>query len=70
MEFVRTNRDSYLKLSRIVRGMTVLAPLSVEETSAEIMESIARKCLQTDVEEIRFPLPCPVGQGEVKTPNA
>src|ERR1700687_2104204 len=47
LEFVRKNRDSYIKLSRLVRGMTVLAPLSVEETTARIRESIAKKCLPT-----------------------
>jgi thymidylate kinase len=70
LEFVRTNRDSYLKLSRIVRGMTVLAPLSVEETTAKIRESIAEKCLQTNLGKVDFPLPCPASPSEAKTPNA
>jgi thymidylate kinase len=48
LEFVRKNRDSYLQLSRVVRGVTVLAPLSVEATSDRIKESISQKCLQTN----------------------
>ncbi len=43
LEFVRTNRDAYLKLSLLVRSMTVLAPLSVKETTELIKESIAKK---------------------------
>jgi len=70
LEFVRTNRDSYITLSRLVRGMTVLAPLSVEETTAKIRESISEKCLQTTFGTVDFPSPCPVGPSEAKTPNA
>jgi thymidylate kinase len=69
LEFVRTNRDSYLKLSRVVRGMTVLEPLSIEETTAKIKESISKKCPQADVGRINFPLPCPAGPSEAKTPK-
>ncbi len=70
LKFVRTNRDSYLKLSHIVGGMTVLAPLSVEETSAKIKESLSKRCLQTEAGKINFPLPCSASPGEAKTPNA
>jgi thymidylate kinase len=70
LQFVRKNRDSYIALSRLIRGMTVLAPLSVEETSTKIRESIAKKCLQTDLGIRDFPMPCPVGTREAKTPNA
>jgi len=70
LEFVRKNRDSYIALSRLVRGMTVLAPLSVEETTAKIRESIAKKCLPTRLGTIDFPIPCPAGPHEAKTPHA
>ena len=69
LEFVRKNRDSYITLSRVVRGMTVLAPLPVEQTVAKIRESIAKKCLQTDPEPVHFPLPCPGHPREAKTSN-
>ena len=68
-EFVRKNRDSYITLSRLVQGMTVLAPLSVDETVAKIRESIAKKCLQADPEPVHFPLPCPRRPSEAKTSN-
>jgi thymidylate kinase len=48
LEFVRKNRAAYITFSRVVQGMTVLEPLAIEETTAKINESIAKKCLQTD----------------------
>jgi len=69
LEFVRKNRDSYITLSRLVPGMTILAPLSVEETVAKIRESIAKKCLQADPEPVHFSLPCPGRPSEAKTSN-
>lgn len=70
LDFVRTNRDSYLALSRLVRGMTVLEPLSVDETTANIRELIAKRYLQANLGTVDFPLPCPAGPTEAKTPNA
>lgn len=43
LDFVRKNRDSYLALSRL-SGMTVLAPLSVDETTRKIKVLISEKC--------------------------
>jgi thymidylate kinase len=68
-EFVRRNRDSYITLSRLVRGMIVLAPLSVEETVEKIRQSIAKKCFQADPEPVHFPLPSPRRPSEAKTSN-
>jgi thymidylate kinase len=36
LDFIRTNRDAYIDLSRIVGGCTVIAPMGVEAASAEI----------------------------------
>jgi thymidylate kinase len=58
LEFVRKNRDAYVALSCLVRGMTVLKPLPIEETAAKINESISEKCLQTDFGAADFPLHC------------
>jgi thymidylate kinase len=69
LEFVRKNRDSYIALTRLVRGMTVLAPLSVEETTAKIKEAIAGVCLPSDMESVDFQLQCASGPSESKTPN-
>jgi len=43
LEFVRANRVAYIALSRLVRRITVIAPLSVEETTTKIRESIFKK---------------------------
>jgi thymidylate kinase len=55
LEFVRKNRDAYITLSRLVRGMTVLEPLPIEETTAKINESILKSYLQTDFGAAEFP---------------
>jgi thymidylate kinase len=70
LEFVRSNREAYITLSRLVRSLTVLAPLAVEETTNKIKESIARGCLRTDFGTVDFSLQCPAGPGAAKTPNA
>lgn len=69
LEFVRKNRDSYITLSRLVGEMTILAPLSVEETAARIQESISQACLRPEVETVDVQLPCPAGPRQSKTPN-
>jgi thymidylate kinase len=70
LEFVRKNRDSYITLSRLVRGMTVLPPLPVEETTAKVKETISQRCLQRDIEPIDLQWQCAAGPAESKTPNA
>ncbi|HWJ48278.1 MAG TPA: hypothetical protein VNS62_11535, partial [Candidatus Udaeobacter sp.] len=70
LEFVRTNRDAYIALSRVVRHMTVLEPLPVEEAKSRIKELVARRCLRRDFDLIDFPLPYPAGPHQAKTPNA
>ena len=70
LEFVRKNRDAYITLSRLVRGITVLEPLPVEETTAKIKESISRKCLRSDLETVGFMWQCSNASPEAKTPHA
>jgi thymidylate kinase len=71
LEFVRTNRDAYIALSRLVRSMTLLDPLSVEETTSRIKESISKKCLRTtDFGTVDFPMQYPAAPAQAKTPNA
>jgi thymidylate kinase len=45
LDFVRRNRDAYLRLSRMA-GMTVIPPLSVEESSAMIRDIVVKHCFQ------------------------
>lgn len=70
LEFVRENRDSYIALSRLVRGMTVLAPLSVEETTAKIKKTISEACPQSDPDPVDLQLQCAAGPAELRTPQA
>lgn len=47
LEFVRRNRDAYHRISRLV-GMTVVPPLSIEQTTGFIEELVWEKCLRMD----------------------
>jgi len=70
LEFVRSNRDAYLKLSRLIGSMVVLEASTLEETTSKIKESISKKCLRTDFGTIDFSSPYPATPGAAKTPNA
>lgn len=59
LEFVRANRDAYLNLSSLAGTMTVLAPLSIEETANEIEASVAKHYLRADFGPVDFSLQCP-----------
>jgi thymidylate kinase len=37
LEFLRTNRQRYLELSRLIGGMTVIAPMAKEEAKREVL---------------------------------
>jgi thymidylate kinase len=43
VEFLRKNQESYLALSRLVPGFTVIEPLSIEEAQSTIKEAFLRK---------------------------
>ena len=45
LEFVRRNRDAYHRITRLV-GMTVVPPLSIEQTTGFIEELVLAKCLR------------------------
>jgi hypothetical protein len=70
LEFVRKNRDSYIRLSRLVRGMIVLPPLPVEELTAKVQETISQACLLPDIEQVDLQVECAAGTAKSKTPNA
>lgn len=70
LEFVRTNRDAYIRLSRLVGTMTVLPPLSVEETATTIKESISKKCVRPDSVVGKFSRHRFADSPQAKTPNA
>lgn len=43
IEFLYSNRDSYLSLSRLLHGITVIPPLPLEEAKTEVTRCIFRK---------------------------
>jgi len=47
LDFLRQNRAAYLALSHLVE-LNVIGPLSVEETTSEILKSVSRMCLSVD----------------------
>ncbi len=61
LNFLRQNRNAYIKLSHLVARMKVVSPLSVEETTSEIMKSISKICLQTDRTAFEFQPHDPAG---------
>ena len=70
LEFAVKNRDSYIVLSRLVQGLNVIAPLSVEETAAIIRQSIFEKCLRTSRAPVEFHFQFPPARGHAKNRNA
>jgi thymidylate kinase len=70
LEFVRANRDAYITLSRLVGSVTILPPVSVEETANRIKASISKLCLPTEFGPVDFPLQCPAGPQQAKSPTA
>jgi thymidylate kinase len=70
LDFVRKNRDAYIALSQLLRGITVLAPRSAEETTAAVKESVSKFCLRTELERTDLPTPCPAGPSEQNISNA
>jgi len=69
LDFVRHNQDAYLRLSRIVRGMTVVPPLPIEQAAEVIKESAAEKCLQKETGSLDFRLQYPRTSESANTPN-
>jgi thymidylate kinase len=58
LEFVRSNRDAYLRLSRFM-GMTVVPPLPTDAAAEFVRTSVSQACLEKDAvcRDIRLPYP-------------
>jgi hypothetical protein len=58
LAFVRQNRETYMRLGRMV-GMTVVPPLPIQQASEVIRDAVAEKCGEGDVApvevEVEFP---------------
>jgi thymidylate kinase len=64
-EFVERNREAYLRLARLA-GMTVLPPLTIEETKATIENRISSICSPTGSEQSSVELHCTAAEEAVK----
>ncbi len=40
LDFLHSNRDAYLRLSRILKGITVIAPASIEQAKTQVVRSV------------------------------
>lgn len=67
LEFVRRNREAYLKLSRLVGGMTVVPPLSIGDATEMVEEVVSSKCLQREMNSLDFELQYPPSAASAKT---
>jgi thymidylate kinase len=65
LEFLRRNRDAYIALSQL-SGMSVVAPLSIEETKSKIVKLFSAKCMRKQPEESP---PMPASQPHAPTSN-
>jgi thymidylate kinase len=70
LEFVRRNRDHYLRLSRIIRDISVVPPLPVEQSAETIKELVSGKCLRLDIEPLDFGMRHPASPVSAKTSNS
>jgi hypothetical protein len=56
LEFVRHNREAYLRLSRVV-SMTVVPPLPVAQTADFIRKAVTQDSLDTEIDlRLQYPL--------------
>jgi thymidylate kinase len=65
LEFVRQNRDAYLRLSAAV-GMTVVPPSSIDDARQSIRRIVAQECLQKEVRSESIGIPCSSPSGPAK----
>ena len=70
IDFVRRNREAYLRLSRIVPGITVIPPLPIERTTEKIRKVLTEN-LQGESSELPLesPIPSQMSSHPVKTSN-
>ncbi len=43
LDFLHSNRNSYLKLSQLLGGMTVIPPMAIDEAKAEVVRCVFRE---------------------------
>jgi thymidylate kinase len=65
LEFLRQNRDAYLKLSAVV-GMTIVPPSSVNDASQFIQRIFTERCVHKEVRRESSRVPCSAPSGPAK----
>jgi thymidylate kinase len=66
LEFVRHNREAYLRLSRLVKAMTVVPPLPIDQASEMIQDTVSKTCPPMELPSRGFDLQFPAG-GSLKS---
>lgn len=61
-EFVERNRESYMRLARLA-GMTVVPPLTIDQTKARILTLVAEVCAPTGSNSPSVDMRCSGAQG-------
>jgi|SRR5579862_3098831 len=70
VEFVRQNRNVYLRLSRLIRSLTVIPPLPVKQAIETVKESVDEKCLAVKIGSLSLGIPCQVPSQAVKSSHS
>ena len=65
LEFLRQNRDAYLKLSAVV-GMTIVPPSSLNDASQFIQRIFTERCVHKEVRRESSRVPCSAPSGPAK----
>lgn len=67
LEFVSQNRNVYLRLSRLIRGLTVIPPLPVQQAIETVNERVDEKCLAVKIGSLSLNMSCQVPSQVVKS---
>ena len=70
LEFVRRNRDAYLRLARLV-GMTVIPALPIQQAAQVIKDAVSEKCFPAELgtEDMRVQYPLASSPGASPNPQ-
>jgi hypothetical protein len=70
LEFVRRNRDAYVRLARLV-GMTVIPALPIQQAAQVIKDAVSEKCFPAELgtEDMRVQYPLASSPGASPNPQ-
>lgn len=72
-DFVRQNRDSYLRLSRLV-NLTIVPPLPIEKAAEFIRDAVAENLLRMPIAPVdlrmQYPVTSETGEGGTRQPTS